>query len=190
MFNLKLFFIMSKVGYALVQRRNPAKKDAPKLFYAAAQKSGEISFKEIKESIAHSTTATAGDVSLVLESLLRVIKDHLKQGHSILLDEFGIFRLSFSSKGVNTMKEFTTDLIRNIRILFRPCKELKAIKDTLMFEEKSTRKEQIAILKAKKEGKTIDTGGGTTPVTPGKDNTGSTDLNPADPEKKDETPGK
>jgi len=189
---------MSKIGYALVQRRNPSKKDAPKLFYAASQKSGDVSFKEIKDSIAHSTTATAGDVSLVIESLLKVIKEHLKQGHSILLDEFGIFRLSFSSKGVATAKEFSTDLIRNVRVLFRPCKELKAIKDMLMFEQRTSKKEQDALLKAKKEGKIIDMGGGTTPVTPvtpgktdtGKDNTGSGDLNPADPEKKDETPGK
>jgi predicted histone-like DNA-binding protein len=188
---------MGKINYSLVQRRNPAKKDAPKLYYASAQKSGDVTFKEIKESIAHSTTATAGDVSLVLESLLTVIKEYLKQGRSILLDQFGNFRLSFSSKGVATMKEFSTEMIKNIHILFRPCKELKAIKNELSFEQKMTKVEQVAALKNKvknglpsvpkddtgKDSQPVtggetkpSTGGETKPDTGGGTNTGETGI--------------
>ena len=149
---------MSKINYALVQRRNPLKKDAPKLFYATSQKSGDLTFNEIKDRIAHSTTATAGDVALVVESLLKVISDALKEGKSVILDRFGNFRLSIASKGAATMKEFSTDLIKCVRILFRPSQELKIAKTALAFEQKASVTEQRASLRAKlKESKPVVT---------------------------------
>ena len=160
---------MANLFYALVPRRNPAKKDAPKLFYAASQKSGDLTFGEIKERIAHSTTATAGDVALVVESLIKVVGDALKEGKSVFLDRFGNFRLSISSKGSKTAKEFTREMIRGVRILFRPAKELKISKTGLTYEQKESVTEQRAAIRAKLKGTapvtpaTPGTGGGTKP---------------------------
>jgi predicted histone-like DNA-binding protein len=152
---------MGKLNYSLVARRNPLKKDAPKLFYASAQKSGDLTYDEIQKSISSRTTATAGDISCVIESLLADIAAGLKAGKSVFLDKFGKFRLSFSSKGAATMKEFTTDMIRGIRIIFCPCKELRLSKKDLQFELMTTKAEQKAALKAKMNGGAA-TGGGTT----------------------------
>jgi predicted histone-like DNA-binding protein len=143
---------MGKVNYSLVQRRNPAKKDAPKQFYASAQKTGDLTYDEIKKEISLRTTATAGDVALVIESLISDITSGLKAGKAVFLDKLGKFRLSFSSKGVATAKEFTTDLIKGIRIVFTPCKELKLTKKELSFELAPTRKEQAAAVKKIKNG--------------------------------------
>lgn len=129
---------MANVFYALVKRRNPLKKDAPQLYYAAAQKSGDLTFDELKASIAHATMATPADVSHIVESLLKVMSDGLKSGKSVFLDKFGKFRLSFSSKGAKSMKEFGTEMIRGIHIVFRPSKELLIRKDELTFEQKDT----------------------------------------------------
>jgi predicted histone-like DNA-binding protein len=161
---------MSKINYALVQRRNPLKKDAPKLFYATAQKSGDLTFNELKDQIAHATMATKADVSHIVESLLKVMGDGLKAGKSIFLDQFGKFRLVFSSKGVPAMKDFSTELIRNIHIVFRPCRDLKISRNELTFEQKTTVKEQKETLRAQlKESK---------PVTPTKPET-KPDTNPS-----------
>jgi predicted histone-like DNA-binding protein len=149
---------MSKINYSLVQRRNPSKKDAPKLYYANAQKSGDLTFSELKSQIAHSTTATAGDVALVVESLLKVISDALKDGKSVFLDQFGQFRMTLCSKGAATMKDFHTEMIKGVRILFHPCKELKPMMKDLLFEQKITVKEQKEQLRAKlKESKPVVT---------------------------------
>ena len=104
---------MANVFYALVLRRNPLKKDAPKLYYAAAQKNGNFSFEAIKRRIAQATMATEADVSHIVESLISIISEGLKNGQSVFLDKFGQFRLSFSSKGAKTMKSLTR-LPRNI----------------------------------------------------------------------------
>ena len=175
---------MGEINYSLVQRRNPAKKDAPKLYYASAQKTGDLSFDEIKSKIAHSTTATAGDVSLVLESLLKVMSDALKEGKAVILDKFGNFRLSFSSKGAKTMKEFTSEMIRGVRVLFHPCKELRPAKNMLSFEQKATVAEQKASLKAKLKGEVTGEKGEVKPTNPGTGGgTGGSDTKPTEPTK-------
>jgi predicted histone-like DNA-binding protein len=90
--------------------------------------------------------------NLVIESLISDITSGLKAGKAVFLDKLGKFRLSFSSKGVATAKEFTTDLIKGIRIVFTPCKELKLTKKELSFELAPTRKEQAAAVKKIKNG--------------------------------------
>jgi len=161
---------MANVFYALVQRRNPLKKDAPKLYYAAAQKNGNFSFEAIKRRIAQATMATEADVSHIVESLISVISEGLKNGQSVFLDKFGQFRLSFSSKGAKTMKEFTPEMIHRLHIVFHPCKELRVQKNELSFEQKTTVTEQRAALKAKIEKGGSNTGGNTSGNTGG--NTG------------------
>ncbi len=174
---------MGMINYALVQRRNPAKKDAPKLFYASAQKSGNLTFDELKGQIAHATMATEADVSHIVESLLKVIGDGLKAGKSVFLDKFGQFRLSLISKGSQTMKDFNTEMIRGVRILFHPCKELRPKRDALSFEQKATVSEQKASLKAKIKGEGRGEKGEVTPTKP--DTGGGTggDTKPTDPTK-------
>lgn len=162
---------MGNLKYALIQRRNPQKKDAPQLFYATAQKSGDLTFEEIKQDISERTTATAGDVSLVIESLLLNIAKGLKEGKSVFLDKFGKFRLSLSSKGVSSMKEFSTDLIRSIRIVFTPCKELRFKKKDLAYEQTVSKVEQKKALKAQMNGGST-AGGGTTGGSTGGNTTG------------------
>ena len=168
---------MGMINYALVQRRNPAKKDAPKLFYASAQKSGNLTFDELKGQIAHATMATEADVSHIVESLLKVIGDGLKAGKSVFLDKFGQFRLSLISKGSQTMKDFNTEMIRGVRILFHPCKELRPKRDALSFEQKATVAEQKASLKAKLKGEVTPT----KPDTEG--GTGGSETKPTEPTK-------
>ena len=126
--------------------------------------------------------ATEADVSHIVESLLKVISDGLKAGKSVFLDKFGQFRLSLSSKGAKTMKEFNTDMIRDIRILFHPCKELKPAKNVLSFEQKVTVAEQKASLKAKIQAGSTGTGSGSGS---GGDTKPTDPTNPTDPAKPD-----
>ena len=61
---------MANVFYALVKRRNPLKKDAPQLYYAAAQKSGDLTFDELKASIAHATMKKLEKGAELLDDIL------------------------------------------------------------------------------------------------------------------------
>ena len=135
-----------------------------------------MSYEKLKEDISFSTTCTPGEVSLIIETLLRYIREGLKAGQSVYLDKFGQFRLSFSSKGVENAKDFNTDLIHGIRVVFHPCKELKPERKNIVFEKKATVTEQKALLKAQLNGGGSNTGGNTGGDTGGGDKPGDESM--------------
>ena len=58
------------------------------------------------EIIADRSAATAGDVKLVLDGLLFVVKQKLQDGQTIQLGDLGYFQAVLGSKGSPTKKEF------------------------------------------------------------------------------------
>ena len=99
-----------------------------KLFYAASSSNG------LCEIIADRSAATAGDVKLVLDGLLFVVKQKLQDGQTIQLGDLGYFQAVLGSKGSPTKKEFTTDLVRRPRVVFRPGKTLLELAKKLKVE--------------------------------------------------------
>ena len=95
-----------------------------KLFYAASSSNGMCDLASLCEIIADRSAATAGDVKLVLDGLLFVVKQKLQDGQTIQLGDLGYFQAVLGSKGSPTKKEFTTDLVRRPRVVFRPGKTL------------------------------------------------------------------
>lgn len=158
---------MGKMNYSLVLRRNPAKKDEPKKYYASAQTTGAFTFQQLSERIADRSTASIADVSLVIKNLLKVMTDELQNGNTVLVDDIGTFRLGFSSKGVAKISDFSTDMIKRVHVVFYPSVALKASCTGLQFEMTTTRAIQAKALK--------DAKAGTNPVVdPGTGGTGGT----------------
>ena len=56
----------------------------------------------------------------VLKNFLDEVPRLLLLGRTVRLDPFGIFRISFGSKGVDTEDEVNANLIRKPRIVFTP----------------------------------------------------------------------
>lgn len=108
--------------YKLVLRkdmRKGAEADA-KLYYANAKAAGTVDIQELCDLIAEGSTASSGDVKLILDELVRVMRRSLGKGEVVQVGELGNFQLQFGSTGTLTEKEFNSALIKSKRILFRP----------------------------------------------------------------------
>lgn len=108
------------VKYSVIPRINPRDREMEPKYYALVQSQGDVTLREMCERIQQSCTVTKADVHAVLVALEDVIVDALKGGEIIRLGDLGTFRVSLSSKGALTEKEYNTSLITKSRILFRP----------------------------------------------------------------------
>ena len=112
-----------------------------KLFYAASSSNGMCDLATLCDIIADRSAATPGDVKLVLDGLLFVVKQKLQDGQTIQLGDLGYFQAVLGSKGATTKKEFTTDLVRRPRVVFRPGKALLELARKLKVERMMLDKE-------------------------------------------------
>ncbi len=121
------------VKYKLVQRKDMT-KDAPegaKRYYAQSFSSGLCDTTELCETIADRSTATAGDVKLVIDGLIHVMAKRIAAGQTVQLGELGYFQGVLGSSGVTDKKDFNADLIKTRRIRFTPGKILTTVQRTL-----------------------------------------------------------
>jgi predicted histone-like DNA-binding protein len=121
--------------YKVVKKVNPQNPNGPKKKHANPVNAGKMVVKSLAKEIAARSSLTVGDVENVLNNLVEVLPVFLKIGMSIQLGDFGTFRLSLASEGVNEDEEFTVAKIKGVRVVFVPGTELKnALKD-ITFEE-------------------------------------------------------
>ena len=118
------------IKYKLVLRKDLSKgaAEGDKKYYASVNNNGTFSFDDLCESVSAISTASRGDVLVVMDGALSVMKNALLRGEIVQFGELGNFQINTGSKGVATAEEFKTNLIRKARIIFRPGAVLK---DTL-----------------------------------------------------------
>lgn len=121
--------------YKLIQKGKPGDTDSPKKWYASPVKTGVVTQKNLAAQIASRSSLTAGDVANVLQNLVELLPQELIKGNSVQLGDFGTFRVSFSSEGVNTEKEFNTEKIKGIKVLFTPSPDFKKTILDMKFEK-------------------------------------------------------
>ena len=124
------------VKYRLVLRKDMS-KDAPedgKLVYAVSSSTGMCDTNQMCEIIADRSAATAGDVKLVLDGIMHVLQQKLPEGQTVQLGELGYIQAVLGSKGAATETDFTANMIKSRRILFRPGKLLKQMADNFKTE--------------------------------------------------------
>ena len=97
------------VHYHLVLRKDMTKGAAEdsKLYYAQTSASGMNDLKQMCENIAARTTASEGDVKLVLDGFIYELKRSLQKGEVCRLDGLGSFQTISSSSGVKAPNTFT-----------------------------------------------------------------------------------
>lgn len=123
--------------YTLVLRKDMRKgaAEGSKLYYANAKAAGVCGMYELCDLISLSSTASPGDVRLILDSLIEVMKRSLGKGEIVQVGELGNFQLQFGSTGTATKKEFNQALIKSKRIVFRPGKTLRNAIGNYAFEK-------------------------------------------------------
>jgi len=121
--------------YKLVARKNPQNPQAPGKLYATPVNSGKLSQKDISADIVALSSLSRGDVSNVIDNLLDTVPKYLLMGKSVNLGALGTFRLSFSSKGVDTPEAFNTNLISGVKVIFTSGSELREKIKQVKFEK-------------------------------------------------------
>ncbi|MFB9120554.1 HU family DNA-binding protein [Bergeyella porcorum] len=119
--------------YKLIEKANPQDRDSKK-WYANAVNQGTVGQREIAGNIAEKSSLTTGDIANVIENLLQEIPKELLKGKSVKLGDFGSFRLTLSSEGAATEKEFNTAMIKNVKVVFTPGTLFKNALSTVKFE--------------------------------------------------------
>lgn len=115
------------VNYSLAHMSTkPGDNEAPKLYYAKAQASGEVTMDEMAEQISYATSLTDGDVLNAIRALIKQVNLNLAAGKIVRLENFGTFQLQLCSTGAETQKKFTSANITEATIQFRPGRPIKA----------------------------------------------------------------
>lgn len=124
------------VRYKLVKRKDLS-KNAPagaQKYYASVNNNGTLSFKQMCESVSNYSTASAGDVMVVIDGVLFTMKEALRRGEIVQMGDFGNFQVNVGSGGATTAEEFKASMIRKPRIVFRPGEMLRDMLAKISFE--------------------------------------------------------
>jgi len=114
------------------------RKDATpgaKLYYGQVRSLGKITFNKLCEKVAKLSTASKGDVEVVISSLLSTLTEYLEIGFSIQVGELGNFRMTAGCTGCETEKDFNTFLFKKPRIIFSPGTLLRNLTAEMTFDK-------------------------------------------------------
>lgn len=124
------------IKYKLVLKKDLTKGAAAgaKRYYASAPVSGTMDFDSICDVIADRSTASDGDVALVVRGLIRAMEESLMRNEVVQLGTLGNFRFSLGSSGVVDEKDFQATMIRKPKIIFTPGAKLRAMIEKVSLE--------------------------------------------------------
>ncbi len=135
------------IKYSLVEKRtSPSNPDSEKKWYASPQSAASLTGKAMTRAATKNTTTAPIEMEAALELLGEFVPDQLLQGHTVTIPGLGYFRLSFKSKGADTVQDFNAqEMIYDVRPVFVPSAEFrKRVKDGAKFEDGGVRQNGVS----------------------------------------------
>jgi predicted histone-like DNA-binding protein len=123
------------VKFNVVERGNPANREAPKKFYPSIASTGRRTLRQLAERIAQISTVSSADTMAVLEALLTTIPQELASGNVVELGDFGNFWLKANSEGVDTAEAVRASQITTLLPRFNAGKEFKKVLASVDYEK-------------------------------------------------------
>ena len=123
------------VWYNVIAKLNPQKRKDPPKYYAVAQSSGEINFRQMAKEIAEITTVSTPDAIAVLESLVMIIPRHIEKGEIVRLGELGSLRITLNSEPSEKEEEVNASNIKKANYRFTAGPELQQTLKTLKYSK-------------------------------------------------------
>ena len=123
------------------------------LAYAKNQVKKQMSFDEFVKHISdHNGVFTRGTVKGVVSDTCSCLVEQLLAGYKIAFGELGVFSVSLTSDPAPSLKEFSTDNIKAVNLLFTPGPDFENLRSKAEFNLVASRAVQAASIKAIKEG--------------------------------------
>jgi predicted histone-like DNA-binding protein len=125
-------------NFKMVARKNPLDPSAPEKYYASPVYSGEITMRQLSKRIAEISTVSTVDVVAVLEAFLQQIPKELAEGKIVRLGDFGSFRLTLGSEGLEDLDKFNSAHIKKLRPRFMAGKEFLNMTSDIKYVKEQT----------------------------------------------------
>nr|WP_302831923.1 HU family DNA-binding protein [uncultured Bacteroides sp.] len=111
-----------KVGY----RKDPRDKDSAVEFHPRLVTMGQtVTLDSIAYEMKEKSSLSYGDIKSVLTNYVEAMRTALYNGHSVNIQDFGVFSLSARSSGVADLKDCTSKNIKSVKINFRASSNVK-----------------------------------------------------------------
>lgn len=132
--------------------KSPLDEKAQEQAYAKNQVTKVMSFDDFVKHISdHNGVFTRGTVKGVVSDTCSCLVEQLLNGYKVQFGELGIFSISITSEPAATLKEFTSDNIKAVNLLFTPGADFENLRSKAEFHLVTSRAVQAASLKAVKE---------------------------------------
>ena len=139
------------IEYSIYMMGNPIKpEEAPKAYAKNQVREIWDLNKFCKHIASHNAGYSRGMVKAILSDMCDCLVEQLLNGNKIKLGEFGIFSLSISCEGAESLDKFTEDNIKEVNINFNPGIDLVNLRPKAEFSLVASRAAQAAVLKAEK----------------------------------------
>ena len=102
------------------QNKNSFSQAFGKYFAQAVYDNHFIGTEELSDFIQRQASVKKSDIKAVLQALGEAFKHFFEMGQKIKLDGIGIFKVGFSSIGVNKLEDCGAQTITTRRVLFQP----------------------------------------------------------------------
>lgn len=125
------------ITYSVIKKKDPRDANAEASYHACAVSNGTATLRSIAEKISEKCTLTTVDTFAVLEALVSLIPQELAEGRIVQLGEFGSFRVTLRSEGVETADKLTKSAIKDVKVNFRQGSEFRKKMSSLSFEKRA-----------------------------------------------------
>ena len=144
------------INYSTFLWKSAIDENGTEKAYARNQVTKVMSFDEFVQHIAdHNGVFTRGTVKGVVSDTCNCLVEHLLNGCKVKFGELGIFSLNLVCDPADTLKEFTSENIKEVNIVFKPGPDFENLRSKAQFTQVTSRAVQAAALKAVKDG--VDT---------------------------------
>jgi predicted histone-like DNA-binding protein len=116
------------MGYKYDFYRSPVPKSSNRkeTYHARVVSSGTVDAREIAERIHSASSATVGDVLLVMDQLVEQIIFQLSRGMRVSIPGLGVFELTLENRPVASPREIRSESIRVKSVILRPDRNMKS----------------------------------------------------------------
>ena len=114
------------IPFKRMGRKDPRKVDGVVKYHPQLVTQGQsVDLDKLAYTMKEKSSLSLGDIQSVLTNLVEAMRTALYNGHSVNIQDFGVFSLSARSAGVADVKDCTSKNIRTVKINFRASSSVK-----------------------------------------------------------------
>lgn len=116
---------MGKITYDVYETPT-TKNEQPVTYHARTTKSITITYRQLIAELVHASTATEGDVALIIEGITHLLVNHLAHGEKIQIGPLGSFSVGISAPANTRPQGINATQMKVKTVNFRPTRKLVA----------------------------------------------------------------